>query len=74
MNALRFPQMFLNVTFTTFSTDHRCMSEDGGSPRPPDQMDVELASIPGPIAPVSPVPSTNSKDCFMCRSIWLFRS
>ncbi|XP_028397448.1 mothers against decapentaplegic homolog 1-like [Dendronephthya gigantea] len=40
--------------------DRCCMSEDGGSPRPPEQMDVELGTIPGPIAPVSPVPSTNS--------------
>ena len=41
------------------------MSDDGGSPRPPEsQMDVEMGNnscIPGPIAPVSPVPSTNSK-------------
>ena len=41
------------------------MSEDGGSPRPPDhQMDVDFgtnSSIQGPIAPVSPVPSSNGK-------------
>ena len=47
------------------SVDPCCMSDDGGSPRPPEsQMDVEIGNnscISGPIAPVSPVPSTNSK-------------
>ena len=44
--------------------DPCCMSDDGGSPRPPEsQMDVEIGNscIQGPVAPVSPVPSTTSK-------------
>lgn len=47
------------VDFWRYCLDPCCMSEDGGSPRPSEtQMDV------GPIAPVSPVPSTNSKGYF----------
>ena len=43
--------------------DPCCMSDDGGSPRPPEsQMDMEIGNscIQGPVAPVSPVPSTTS--------------
>lgn len=42
-----------------------CMSDDGGSPRPPEsQMDIEMGTssiIPGPMTPVSPVPSATGK-------------
>lgn len=41
-----------------------CMSDDGGSPRPPEhQMEVEIGNnscIQGSINPASPVPSTNA--------------
>ncbi|XP_046854460.1 mothers against decapentaplegic homolog 5-like [Xenia sp. Carnegie-2017] len=48
-------------TFTPYEIPDPCMSDDGGSPRPPEnQMDIEMGTssiIPGPMTPVSPVPS-----------------